>query len=270
MSKQTLADVVKSKRDASQAKKNERELAKKKKDREERKRIATAAKVKELGRIDREKKKLMKAIAERKAEALRRTSIKKVLNECLRQAMDGKNGLVANNSCLNYRDDFKQLGFLFFNKIEHIQDVATLLIEKRRLSAMKSRQFLEIASSKSRLDHYLDINSIFVKKDNDFRNDLTALQEYIYKTDDLQADIDHWVDIKKLSPMRIREVYPAFSQLSDAMVVNAVEKNLLYANRLYREHKQWEIQNSSLLSEMRIFNERCIQILSEYCVFRSS
>jgi hypothetical protein len=175
LSKQTLAEIVKSKRDASQAKKNERELAKKKKEREERKRIAAAAKAKELARVerelakkekdkeerkriaasakakelarvDREKKKLMKAVADKKAATLRQATIKKVLNVCLFQAIDGNNQVAANDWCLNYRKDFEQLGFLFFNQSEHTQDVATLRIEKKHLSAMKSRQFLEIAS----------------------------------------------------------------------------------------------------------------------------
>jgi uncharacterized membrane protein YgaE (UPF0421/DUF939 family) len=117
LSKQTLAEIVKSKRDALQAKKIGRELAKKKKEREERKRIAAAAKAKELARVDREKKKLMKAVADKKAATLRQATIKKVLNVCLLQAIDGNNLVAANNWCLNYREDFEQLGFLFFNQI---------------------------------------------------------------------------------------------------------------------------------------------------------
>ena len=97
MSKQTLAEIVKSKRDALQAKKIGRELAKKKKEREERKRIAAAAKAKELARVDREKKKLMKAVADKKAATLRQATIKKVLNVCLLQAIDGNNLVAANN-----------------------------------------------------------------------------------------------------------------------------------------------------------------------------
>jgi hypothetical protein len=264
LSKQTLAEIVKSKRDALQAKKIGRELAKKKKEREERKRIAAAAKAKELARVDREKKKLMKAVADKKAATLRQATIKKVLNVCLLQAIDGNNLVAANNWCLNYREDFEQLGFLFFNQIEHTQDVATLRIEKKHLSAMKSRQFLEIASLRSTLDRYLNINSISEKNYDDFRSGLTALKEFIYKSDDLQADIDDWVDMKELSPGRIREIYPAFSNLSDAMTVNAIEKNLVFANRRYHEREQWEINNRSLLTEMRIFSERSMHSLSQY------
>jgi hypothetical protein len=63
LGKQTLAEIVKSKRDASLAKKLERELATKKKEREERKRIAAAEKARDLARLEREKKKLLKVVA---------------------------------------------------------------------------------------------------------------------------------------------------------------------------------------------------------------
>lgn len=264
MSKQTLADIVKSKRDASLAKKIEKELAKKKREREELKRIAATKKAKELARIEREKKNSLKVIAQRKEEALKRTTIKKILTECLIQAINGNSQIAANTSCLKYQKDFEQLGFLFFKQIEHTKDIEALRVEKKRLSALRLSQNSEITSSRPTLERYLAINLISVENHHDLRIGLSALQEYIYRKNDLQLDIDYWADLKKLSPSRVREVCPAFSHLSDAMTIDAVEKKLVFANRRYLKQEQWRSENQLLLDEMYSFIYRTTDLLREH------
>jgi len=269
LSKQTLAEIVKSKRDASLAKKLERELATKKKEREERRRVVAEEKARELARLEREKKKLLKVVAQRKAEALRRANIKKILNECLSHAIDGKSQIAANTLCLTYRRDFEQLGFSFFTQIEHTEDVATLRLEKRRLSTMRHRQDLDIAASRATIEGYLTINLIPEKNDNDVRRGLIALKEYIDNrggslSEDLQLDIEYWADMKKLSAWKIREICPDFSRLSDAMTISAVESKLIFANRRYDEQEsRRSFKTDLLLAEMRAFIHRTSNILSE-------
>ena len=269
LGKQTLAEIVKSKRDASLAKKLERELATKKKEREERRRIVAAEKAKELARLEREKKKLLKVVAQRKAEALNRANIKKILNECLSHAIDGKSQIAANTLCLTYRRDFEQLGFSFFTQIEHTEDVATLRLEKQRLSTMRHRQDLDIAASRAKIQGYLSINLIPETNDNDVGRGLTALKEYIdnrggSRSDDLQLDIEYWADMKKLSAWKIREICPDFSRLSDAMTISAVESKLIFANRRYDEHQsRRSLKTDLLLAEMRAFIHSTSNILNE-------
>lgn len=273
---QTLADLVKSKRDAVIAQKIERENARKKKAREDRERLAAAEREKEIARAERERRKILEVTAKRETEALKRKTIRNILNQCLAMAIDEKNKISVDANCLNYRSDFESLGFTFFDQTELTDDIARLTKVREELRSHLKRLNSDLEIADSKLEEYLADDQIPTSnvKNNcsrvtrrpiySFRDGLEVLQELIFRRDELQLTIDKWADVRKFSPWKIKEAHPEIDHLRDALVLKAIDQRLLMARNKYREFLEWESDNINRANELTGFNKRSVSLLNEH------
>lgn len=273
---QTLAGLVKSKRDAALAQKIERENARKKKCVKIVNGLLLRKKKRKLPALNEKEKKIHEAIAKREAEASKRKAIKSILSQCLKIAIEEKSKIIFNADYLSHRSDFEALGFTFFDQTEYTHDIVRLTTVREDLASRLERLNSDLETADSKLEEYLENDDIPTRnaKNNraqvtrrpiySFRDGLEVLQELIFRRDELQLTIDKWADVRKLSPWKIKETHPEIGHLTDALVLKTIDQRLLLAQSKYHELLEWESENINLVNELNKFNKQTVSLLTEH------